>query len=52
MPYYDYHAVNKQRIRAGELTGYHWEYMVILEDWGRGRIGFPDSGYRGKGPAL
>lgn len=24
MSYYDYHAVIKQRIRAGELTGYHF----------------------------
>lgn len=25
MSYYGYHPRIKQRIRAGELTGYHWE---------------------------
>ena len=25
MGYYGYHQVNKQRIRNGELTGYHFE---------------------------
>lgn len=25
MGYYGYHQVTKQRIRAGELTGYHFE---------------------------
>lgn len=25
MPYYGYHPRIKQRIRAGELIGYHWE---------------------------
>lgn len=25
MPYYGYHPRIKQRIRAGELIGYHWD---------------------------